>query len=224
MGITKEKWTYQIAYLPDLVIQNISFSKNSAYEGETVVVNVRTANQGLASAPSSTTRLITGTSETFFSIRNLSSGAYQISQLNYTCGVSNVYFTAKADYYNLINESNEFNNVLNSSILVCKGKPDLTVSNITYNTYVRMNVTFANVTSTIKNIGNYSSDNSQALNTRMSSSFAWYVPALAPGQTASYTEEYACPYSHYYNVTADAAYAIPETNELNNQMSRWISC
>lgn len=211
---------------PDLTIDSLTLSTSSAYEGENVTVTVVTKNIGTAVAGSSTTRVANG-NNLYFSVSSLAVGASQTNTFSYTCGTSNVTFTANADYFGVVSESNEGNNQAVRT-LECKRRvlPDLIVENISFLEYsFGGNVTFVNVTSVVRNIGNESVG--KTTTTRLSGIFGYYdwpTINLAPGQAASYTWLYVCSSAHYFNATADFFDVAVETNEDNNRLSAFIDC
>jgi subtilase family serine protease len=102
---------------PDL-ISNIYFSQSRAYQGESVLVYVKTQNIGYDTAAYSTTKLTYINLSQYFLVLNLSVSSSHTDTLNYTCGTQNVTFTSTADYYNTVDELWETNNQANA-VLEC---------------------------------------------------------------------------------------------------------
>jgi subtilase family serine protease len=208
---------------PDLIIQSLSFSKNSAYEGEIVTLTVVTKNIGSGTAGESTTRVANG-EENNFSVASLAPGVNQSNSFNYTCGASNVTFTATADINSVITESNEANNQ-QVNTLECRPKSDLIIDSISFLEYIVANKTMVNVTTIVKNNGTSSVS---WFYTRLNTSITYpenaFISGLEPWSSKAVTKIYNCTAAHDFVAIADITGRIPETDETNNQLSTYIDC
>lgn len=214
--------------MPDLRT-NISFSPNSAYEGETVGVIVNTENLGEGEAGNSVTRVIYSSATQDFETGILLPNGVKTNYFTYVCGVSDVTFNAIADADNVVSESDEANNA-QSQVLHCMPKPslpDLNVKRLAY--YIssfEMNgsiIKYAMVNITISNVGFANAAKSVARVSGLST-FDYPVPALAVGQESFFQHYEPCDVSHSLTVTADANSQIVEVTEANNQRTISLNC
>ena len=114
---TNNDYSYQssITYcIPDLIIQDISWDKNTPKQGDTITFTVKVKNQGSGSAGSSTSTVkyyINGSYVTSDSVPSLSAGSTSTQTFTWTANkCENVQVKAVADATNAIDESNEGNN------------------------------------------------------------------------------------------------------------------
>ena len=98
--------------VPDLIIQDISWSPSSPEQGDAITFTVTTKNQGAASAGNSTVKYhIDGSYTTYDLVPALSAGSTSTQTFTWTadrCG--DVQVKAVADANNAVSESNEGNN------------------------------------------------------------------------------------------------------------------
>lgn len=105
--------------LPDLIISNLTFKEYipaNDTNSTRVRIDVTIMNIGEATADSSTTLLIGLLIGEVFT-KSLTSGDSSIHFQDYEC-IRAHHFNATADYYNVLNESNEGNNI-KSTIIDC---------------------------------------------------------------------------------------------------------
>ena len=208
--------------LPDLIISSINLSQSSAYEGEVVQVSVTTRNIGTVTAGSSTTRVANGGNNDF-SVGALSSGSSQINSFNYTCGTSNVSFTGTADIFGVVSETNEGNNQFTKD-LTCLAKPDLIISNLSFQEYTGENSTnVVNITFYVTNYASGVSGNSTTLLLGLIGEYR-FTPPINPWGSYWMSMKYDCTAAHNFTTTADVFNAVSEKSESNNQEKVFIDC
>ncbi|MEN9625982.1 MAG: hypothetical protein RL557_310 [archaeon] len=105
-------------------------------------------------------------------------------------------------------------------------KPDYIVANLSFVEYKNAtNTTFANVTIVIKNIGTANAINiSDTKVERLNNSRFFSTPALAVGQSITFSDSYQCTAAHTFNATADYYLKISELDETNNGKTAFIDC
>jgi len=217
---------------PDLIIEDIWKSGDKIY--------YRIKNQGTASAPATVTKLtIDGAQKSTDSAPSLAAGAastQSFSSYAYTCNGASDTIVVAADSTSVANESNGGNNSMTTtfSCLVLGPvlppllalKPDLTVTNISYNPAPINKINF-----TVKNEGTLDSG---AFDVKL------YVGGLykdtvhiAGGIVHGGQATFTFPTYHHMcvigshttvKVTADAGAAISESDETNNSRSEWWGC
>lgn len=104
---------------------------------------------------------------------------------------------------------------------------DLIISNLTFVEWEgQVNGTgniSVNVTTTVMNNGPGGAVSSTARITPLED-IDWGIPALASGNTYTFTWSYSCSSAHTFTATADYYDAVLETDETNNAASTYIDC
>ncbi|MCD6421905.1 hypothetical protein J7L13_00965, partial [bacterium] len=216
---------------PDLIVQDISWDKDSPKRGDTITFYVKVKNQGSWSAGSSTVKYyIDGSYVTSDSVPGLSTGSTSTQTFTWTankCG--NVQVKAVADANKNIEESDETNNEMEKSLNIkCPELPDLIVESITWKIKEGTENT-VEVTVTIKNQGEadakgftvkYYVDDKEVDSDSISS--------LSKGGTTARTFEWNAsgksPGDHEVKVIADVSNKIKESREDNNVKTTTITC
>ncbi len=114
--------------LPDLVVQQISRAPTNPNIGQTVTFQVTVSNQGNASASSFWVRLQGEGPSDNRSVSSLAAGASVTRTFALPLTTSPETFTATADVYNQVVESNEANNTRTHSVrslMLATGMPDM---------------------------------------------------------------------------------------------------
>jgi len=180
---------------------------------------VTVRNQGSASAGSFVLRLQGAASYQDATVSSLAAGASTMRTFTLPLSTSPETFTATADYYNQVTESDETNNARPVTITVTGpvARPDLVVDNVTYsppNPTLGSTVTFQ---VTVRNQGSASAG-SFVLRLQGAASYQdATVSSLAAG--ASTTRTFSLPLStspETFTATADANGQITESDEANN--------
>ncbi|RLE29115.1 hypothetical protein DRJ54_05260, partial [Candidatus Acetothermia bacterium] len=120
------------APLPDLAIQDITYSPATPTVGSTVTFQVTVVNQGAAAAGTFRVRLAGAGPSTEATINSLAAGASRVVSLSLPLSTSPETFTAVADYYGQVAESDEGNNQRQVTITGPTPLPDLVIQDITY--------------------------------------------------------------------------------------------
>ncbi|HEC63045.1 MAG TPA: PKD domain-containing protein, partial [Candidatus Acetothermia bacterium] len=124
--------TVTAAPKPDLVIQNITYSPSSPAVGSTVSFQVTVKNQGAAAAGAFRIRLVGAGPAVEASLASLAAGASRTVNLSLPLSQSPETFTATADYYNQVAESDEGNNTSQVTVIGVTPLPDLVIQSVTY--------------------------------------------------------------------------------------------
>ncbi|HLC48190.1 MAG TPA: CARDB domain-containing protein [Candidatus Norongarragalinales archaeon] len=204
---------------PDLVIDAINFSNANPKIGDTVTVYIYTKNIGGGASGISTTGLRAPVSQDF-TISALNAGASLVKTLNYTCpSVGAKTFSAFADIYSVISETNEANNGKNVT-LTCADTANLMIWEIQLSGTMMWNTP---VTATVitKNTGQATSKpNTVTRVEKPGGASSFYIPALAPGVVSSNSITFNCGTAGVYYVTATADYTNIESeyDESNSKM------
>lgn len=231
---------------PDVVVSSLTAPTNVG-AGTTIVVSVTTKNQGVGAAGASTTRFYLSDNALFDSGDVLLNGAQIVSTLapgavssasvsidipgGLTAGMR--YLFAKADADNVLNESQEANNMYLRLLMV---GPDLIVSSLTVPTTAAPGATIS-VSETVKNQGAgdaaasssrfYLSTNVvlDAGDTQLDGSRS--VPELAagassPGAATVSIPSFTAAGTYYLFAQADGTSTVAEASELNNTALRAI--
>ena len=216
----------------DLIVSSVTTNRTSYNYGDRISVTVKVENQGGQNTSGFYVSLasVFGTNTKYIS--SLNTGTTEIVTFYYTAPhyTSNetIMFTAKADHYNSIAESNESNNTGNRFIIVFRSLPDITISSLTTEKNTYDNGETITVTATIKNNGNYSAG---SFYVRLSSDLGTnnrYISSLDVGSTTTVTYTYTAPvYSSNHSITftvnADYNSRITESNENNNTSTKNIT-
>ena len=112
---------------PDLIVDEIIFNPLQPAYGDNVEISVKIKNIGDAKAPSSYTALILGNVITAYT-PPIPASSYKVVKFNIKSGCGDHEVKAKADYYDDVDEHNEYNNEKSKTLHVrC---PDLIVKEI----------------------------------------------------------------------------------------------
>jgi PKD repeat protein/subtilisin family serine protease len=202
---------------PDLVIQNITYSPSSPSVGSTVSFQVTVRNQGAAAAGTFRVRLVGAGPAAEANVGSLAAGASHTVNLSLPLSTSPETFTATADYYGQVTESDEGNNQAQVTVTGITPLPDLVIQSVTYtpsSPTVGQLLTFQ---ITVRNQGGSAAG---AFYVRLSDGGGHQnasLGGLAAG--ASHTVSLSLPLtaaSETFTVTADAFGQVNESDEANN--------
>ncbi len=202
---------------PDLVIQNITYSPSSPSVGSTVSFQVTIRNQGAAAAGTFRVRLVGAGPAAEANVGSLAAGASHTVSLSLPLSTSPETFTATADYYGQVAESDEGNNQAQVTVTGITPLPDLVIQSVTYtpsSPTVGQLLTFQ---ITVRNQGGSAAG---AFYVRLSDGGGHQnasLGGLAAG--ASHTVSLSLPLtaaSETFTVTADAFGQVNESDEANN--------
>ncbi|BAY37193.1 peptidase S8/S53 [Nostoc sp. NIES-2111] len=234
---------------PDLIIQNVS-APSVVDPGSLITVNYQLANQGAASASTSTTKFYLSNDTTlssddtllasdpnyFFS--GLSAGTYSSESyylsLSSNTNFGNYYLLLQADANNDIAESNESNNVTAKAITIAA--PDLLIQNPSAPTSANIGTTIS-LSYQLKNQGNgnagfhftnfYISQDQTLSNDDVYLGFdaisSIASSAVASRSTSLTVKSNIIPGNYYLLYKADGDGKIRESNENNNVAARAIT-
>ncbi len=209
--------TITAAPKPDLVIQNITYSPSSPSVGSTVSFQVTVRNQGAAAAGTFRVRLVGAGPAAEANVGSLAAGASHTVNLSLPLSTSPETFTATADYYGQVAESDEGNNQAQVTVTGITPLPDLVIQSVTYtpsSPTVGQLLTFQ---ITVRNQGGSAAG---AFYVRLSDGGGHQnasLGGLAAG--ASHTVSLSLPLtaaSETFTVTADAFGQVNESDEANN--------
>jgi subtilase family serine protease len=232
--------------LPDL-ITGLSADRTELYVGESFTVTERTLNIGRGRAKASSTAshmVFRGNGygnggSAYVPKPVLRPGQYADYNGTFYCGdVGNYTFSAQADYFNNVTESNETNNNAWAAVNVTCTAPqgsDLvtrfdkaTIGNYTYypsngRIFIpfNTNVTFYETTSNIG--GAFASPSTTVIGT-VSGRHYLAKPSIAPNSSIQSTFTYKCRWDETINVTADYFGEVSESNESNNFVELYVGC
>ena len=211
-------------YLADLVIADITWSPSSPSPTDTVTFTVTIKNQGNGEAGSFQSNFYAdnvrgGGSSGTSVISSLAAGAAATGTFTWVALVGSHNFSAVADHFGQIVESDESNNFKLATLAVAYPKPDLIVQDITWspsNPSPGETVTFS---IDIKNQGDNIAVASQAyyyIDGSLQGSGA--ISSIPAGGMATGTFTWSAELgSHTIKAVADYSDAIPESDETNNE-------
>ncbi len=214
--------------LPDLIIQDISWSPSSPEQGDTVTFTVKIKNQGSGSAGTSTVKYyIDDSYVTSDSVSGLSAGSTSTQSFMwtaYTCG--NTVVKAVADANSAVSESNEGNNERTETVSITCNKPDLVIQDISWDKSSPKQGDTITFTVKVKNQGSESAGTS-AVKYYIDGSYVTSdsVPSLSAGSTSTQTFTWTAAKcgNVQVNAVADANNAVSESNEWNNERTETVS-
>ncbi|MBT3983335.1 MAG: hypothetical protein HOE90_18420 [Bacteriovoracaceae bacterium] len=199
----------------DLVVTDVYVSGN--------YIKVKVKNQGTSSSGYSYTRLY-GNSRTKTSyVSSIATGStytHTFYKSGFYLTGSSYTFTANADYYGYVTESNESNNSLSKSLsFASSSSVDLIVTNIYVSgSYIKVSV---------KNQGTSSSGYSYTRLYGNGRSRTSYVSRIAAGATYTHifykSDFYLTGSSYSFTANADYYRYVSETNESNNSKAKTLS-
>ncbi|MFH1750469.1 MAG: CARDB domain-containing protein, partial [Candidatus Micrarchaeota archaeon] len=218
-----------VSAAPDLIINSLTFSKTNPLVGETVTVTIITKNAGSTTTGIPTTTHLTrpgGSND--YTVPVLIGGATNTAQYSFTCAAATSYsFTARADYYGGVAESNEGNNDKTATLNCLSNKPDLIISAFSSSLSTPTVGQTTTLTVITKNVGAIASS---ASTTRVdkpgTSPTTFAITALNPGTTSTKTTTFTCNSAgtKYLGAVADALNTNNEISETNNTMNLTITC
>ncbi len=210
--------------LPDLIINSLSFSPEYPSEGDEVILTVTVKNQDSGRAePSSLAYYVDDVLRESTVIGYLNYGDTTTANFTWTAGTSPHTFKLVADAYNIIEESDETNNILVSpspSIL-----PDLIIQDITWTPASPLLYSYVTTTITIKNQGTCESYSTRVkFGVDTIHQYTSMIPALPPGATTTVKFMWFTLYeSHTLEALVDDENYVKESDESNNVLIKTIT-
>ena len=202
--------------LPDLVIQSITHTPTNPTIGSTVTFQVTVRNGGSASAGGFTVRLQGSGPSQDQSVGSLGAGSSVTRTFTLPLSVSPETFTATADVFNQVAESDETNNT-DTRVVTALSQADLVIQSITHsptNPTIGSTVTFQ---VTVRNGGSASAGGFTVRLQGSGPSQDRSVGSLAPGSQTNLT--FTLPLStspETFTATADVFNQVSESDETNN--------
>lgn len=208
----------------DLVVEVLTWTPPNPIETDTITITAGVKNIGPSQAAASTLQLQVGTETTppTYAIPALDSGVTHEIQRQVVLAPGAYQITATADFYDVINESDENNNVTIETITVAViPKPDLIVFSLTHSPANPTITDTITITAIVQNTGIADSTTSTlAIDVTGDANPTTYtVPILAPTQTFQ-VQRVLSPTAggiHQVTATADADDDNMESDETNNQ-------
>lgn len=240
---------------PDMVVTDISWDPASPASGYAVTMRATIKNQGSASTPAGVIHGVlftfddgaagpgiwsdthTGSLAPGASVTLTANGGSTGSKWMAVAGTHTV--KANVDDVNRIEESNETNNIMNKQIVVSTEKPDLAVTDISWEPASPTNGNAVTMRATIKNQGNVSTPAGVihgvlfTFDDGAAGPGVWsdtHTGSLAPGASVTLTANggsagatwTAVVGTHTVKANVDDVNRIAESNETNNIMSKQI--
>jgi subtilase family serine protease len=210
---------------PDLTISDISWTPANPVEGDTVNFTVYIKNQGTASAGAfKVAYYVDGSKLGEWSITSLSSGLTSTQTFTWTATVGSHTVKAFADSSYNIAESDENNNQREETFTV-SGKPDLTISDISWTPSSPKEGETVTFTVYIQNQGTADAGSFKVAYYIDGAKLGeWSITSLSTSQTINKTFTWTAAYpSHTVKALADSGYSISEKDENNNQKEKTFS-
>ena len=217
-GTFTASFAIQAPALPDLVVDSLAYTPTNPTLGTTLSFTVVVRNQGNAPAGSFTVRLQGAGPSQDRTVSSLSAGSSVTLSFSLPFSTSPETFTATADIFNQVAESEEGNNTRQVTIsAVQPALPDLVVESVVYtpiNPTVGTLITFQ---ITVKNQGGTSAGLFYIGLQGLSGTQYASVSSLGPGARATVTLQLALSAAtETFTVTADATNRVAESDETNN--------
>ncbi|QAA77296.1 MAG: hypothetical protein BIP78_1530 [Candidatus Bipolaricaulis sibiricus] len=215
-GTLSASFVIQAPALPDLVIQSITHSPTNPNLGQTITFTVVVRNQGTASAASSVVRVQGAGSPSDQSVPSLAAGASVTRTFTLPLTTSPETFTATADFYNQVAESDETNNTRQVTV-TAPAQPDLVVTNIVW---TPTNPTVGSTVSFTVTVRNQGTANAGSFVVRLQGVGPFQdrtVGSLAAGAQTNLS--FSLPLStspETFTATADFYSQVAESDETNN--------
>ena len=209
--------------LPDLVIQSITHTPTNPTIGSTVTFQVTVRNGGSASAGGFTVRLQGSGPSQDQSVGSLGAGSSVTRTFTLPLSVSPETFTATADVFNQVAESDETNNT-DTRVVTALSQADLVIQSITHsptNPTIGSTVTFQ---VTVRNGGSASAGGFTVRLQGSGPSQDQSVGSLGAG--SSVTRTFTLPLSvspETFTATADVFNQVAESDETNNTDTRVVT-
>jgi PKD repeat protein len=201
----------------DLVVDAITFSPASPAVGSTVTFQVTVRNQGTAGAGSFVVRLSGAGPSQDQSVASLGAGATATRTFSLPLSTSPETFTATADVYNQVAESNEGNNTRQVTVSGVTPLPDLVIQDVQYapaSPTIGTTITFQ---ITVRNQGGSPAG---AFYVRLTGASGYRNASISGlGAGMSHTVALALPLStspETFTATADVLGQVAESDETNN--------
>ncbi|GAB4306658.1 MAG: hypothetical protein Kow0097_06360 [Candidatus Bipolaricaulota bacterium] len=202
---------------PDLVVTNITHSPTNPNLGQTITFTVVVRNQGAASAGSFVVRVQGVGPSQDRTVSSLAAGAQTNLSFSLPLSASPETFTATADLYNQVAESDEANNTGQATVTGPLAQPDLVVTNITHtptNPNLGQTITFTVV---VRNQGTASAGSFVVRVQGVGPSQDRTVSSLAAGSQTNLSFSLPLTTSpETFTATADLYNQVAESDEGNN--------
>ncbi len=216
-GTLTATFTVQAPVLPDLVIQSFTHSPTHPNLGQTITFTVVVRNQGTAPAGSFIVRVQGAGSPSDQSVASLAAGASVTRTFSLPLAASPETFTATADLYNQVAESDETNNTRQVTVTGPVARPDLVVTSITWSPTNPTVGSTVNFTVTVRNQGTASAGSFVVRLQGVGPSQDRTVGSLAAGAQTNLS--FSLPLStspETFTATADVYNQVAESDEANN--------
>jgi hypothetical protein len=202
--------------LPDLIVQDITWSPTNPSAGDTVTFTVTIKNKGNSGAGSSTVKYYVDGSQVDFDLINLiTSGGVATQTFTWSTQSGTHVIKAIADYYDVVHESNEANN--EKQVAFSGPAPiDLIIEGLSWSSpdeiIFSFSVTNQSVSSWAKSfIVRCSVDGSYVVDSP--------VPSLYPRETVLVTYHWDARLgNHKFKAIVDYNNSVPESDETNNMI------
>ncbi|MBC7170222.1 PKD domain-containing protein [Candidatus Bipolaricaulota bacterium] len=202
---------------PDLVVTNITHSPTNPNLGQTITFTVVVRNQGTASAGSFVVRVQGVGPSQDRTVSSLAAGSQTNLSFSLPLSTSPETFTATADLYNQVAESDEANNTGQATVTGPLAQPDLVVTNITHtptNPNLGQTITFTVV---VRNQGTASAGSFVVRVQGVGPSQDRTVSSLAAGSQTNLSFSLPLTTSpETFTATADLYNQVAESDEGNN--------
>ncbi|MDD2912739.1 MAG: CARDB domain-containing protein, partial [Candidatus Bipolaricaulis anaerobius] len=202
---------------PDLVVDAITYNPTTPNLGQTITFQVTVRNQGAASAGSFVLRLQGAASYQDATVSSLGAGASTTRTFTLPLSTSPETFTATADYYNQVTESDEANNTPQVTVTGPAARPDLVVDNITYTPTTPTPGQTITFQVTVRNQGSASAGSFTVRLQGVGPSQDRTVSSLGAGSQTNLT--FSLPFltsPETFTATADYYNQVTESDEANN--------
>ena len=211
--------------MPDLIIQDITWSPSNPKQGDTVTINIITKNKGSGNAGGfDVCYYADGSYYDRDYVSSLSAGSTTTTSFTWTAKCGNHAIKAVADCYNAVAESNEENNWMSKGGLNIPCKPDLIVQDISWSPENPTENDWINFSARIANQGNADAKSSFSLikfSIPNVYAIAEEIPRLNAGESKIVKVKgvgVKLPCGSYILIaTVDSNDVIDESNEGNNQ-------
>ncbi|OGN95639.1 MAG: hypothetical protein A2Y89_03530 [Chloroflexi bacterium RBG_13_51_18] len=204
--------------LPDLIVENITFSPSDINVGDTLVITASVKNQGNSRTEISQINCyVDGIKIASQELPSINPGESVSKEFNWVAEAGIHTFKITLDVNNTVIEANETNN--EKEIIQATATPDLIIEGMGWTVSDQLNSNEAAFTITIKNIGTGSSGESQ-VQYYFDSYPAEYktIPSIPAGETANFSFiAILSSGQHTANIIADCDEAIAELDEDNNE-------
>ena len=214
-----------ISTLPaDLVVDQITWTPVNPSKDDIVTFSVTVRNAGAGHADQTYLGYyIDDIFQSMINVPALDGGSLCNITFTWKATLESKAIKVEADYYKMVNETNENNNILEMSLSA--QPPDLIVSNVSWMPAEPNNGDPVTFTIYVKNTGSGRAESSKLVFT-VDILFIKYldVPAIEAGSEASVTVTYdAVSGEHEVNLQADYQQRVKESNEENNRYKTFFA-